>query len=96
LYKSLLTTNFVKNIYKIYNFVENNYSRKNYLLAEKFFSYNFLLINLKKNSCNVKLFSNERDHDQSIEEKKNSTKQNTTPITLLYFIAGYLFKWYHN
>jgi len=31
LYKTLFTTNFVRNTYKFYNFVENNYTQKNYM-----------------------------------------------------------------
>jgi len=32
LYKTLFATNFVRNTCKFYNFVENNYPRRNYLL----------------------------------------------------------------
>jgi len=31
LYKTLFTPNFIRNIYKFYNIVKNNYPRKNYI-----------------------------------------------------------------
>jgi len=46
LYKTLFATNFVKNTCKFYNFVENNYPRKNYL-SIKIFNKN----DKKKISC---------------------------------------------
>ena len=48
LYKTLFATNFVGNICKFYNFVGNNYTRRNYLsikilrkIAKKVFSCKF-------------------------------------------------------
>jgi len=53
LYKILFATNFVKNTYKFYNFIENNYSRKNYVFFYKFSSNKFI----EKISYNIKNFS---------------------------------------
>jgi len=36
LYKTFFTTNFVGNIYEFYNFVRNNYPRRNYLSIKIF------------------------------------------------------------
>jgi len=44
LYKTFFTTNFVENTYEFYNFVGNNYLRKNYLPIKIF------KINSKKKS----------------------------------------------
>jgi len=57
LYKTLFTTNFVRNTYQFYIFVKNNYPRSNYLSIKilrknsrkKFFLANFLT-NLQKKS----------------------------------------------
>jgi len=57
LYKTLFATNFVGNICEFYNFVENNYPRRNYLpikilkknSRKKYFLANFLT-NLQENS----------------------------------------------
>jgi len=65
LYKTLFITNFVENIYEFYNFVENNFSRKNYLIIKIFsknsrkksFLVNFLNKFAKKITCNVRIFS---------------------------------------
>jgi len=36
LYKIFFTSNFVRNIYKFYNFIGSNYTRRNYLLIKIF------------------------------------------------------------
>jgi len=57
LYKTIFATNFVRNTSEFFNFVENNYSRKNYLsikIIKKIVGKNILLqiilINLQENS----------------------------------------------
>jgi len=64
LYKTLFTTNFVRNTYKFYNFLGNNYLHKNYLSIKilkkidrkKYFFTNFL-INLQEKSYVIKFFT---------------------------------------
>ena len=67
LYKTLFATNFVRNTCEFYNFVGNNYPRKNYLPI-KIFRKNsrkksFLIIFFnkfaRKFSCNMRICSNE-------------------------------------
>jgi len=73
LYKTLFVTNFVENACEFYNFVGNNYPRKNYLLIEthrknsrkKSFLTIFFNKFAKKLSCNMKIFSNVRLHSIS-------------------------------
>jgi len=60
LYKTLFITNFVENTYEFYNFVGNNYLRKNYLPIKifkinsknKYFLANFLKSFQKKSDEN--------------------------------------------
>jgi len=66
-YKTLFATNFVGNTCEIYNFIGNNYPRKNYLLIKilrknsrkKSFLANFFNKFAKKFSYKIKIFSNE-------------------------------------
>jgi len=65
LYKTLFATNFVKNTCKFYNFVGNNYPRKNYLpikilrenVRKKSFLANFFNEFARKFPCNMIIFS---------------------------------------
>jgi len=65
LYKILLTTNFVWTTYEFYNFIENNYPQKNYLLIKILIKNSkkryFLVICFnkfaKKISHNIRIFS---------------------------------------
>jgi len=65
LYKTLFATNFVENTCKFYNFVGNNYPRKNYLpikILRKISRKKFFLANVfnkfaRKFSCNMRIFS---------------------------------------
>jgi len=76
LYKIFFATNFVRNTYEFYNFVENNYPKK--LLFKilrknnnkKFFLINFFNKFIKKFSYNMKNFSSDsltRDFKKNIE-----------------------------
>jgi len=65
LYKTFFTTNFAENTNKFYNFVENNYLWKNYLLIKIFrkknsrkkkFLTNYFNKFTKKVICNIKNF----------------------------------------
>jgi len=66
LYKILFATNLVENTCKFYNFVENNYPRRNYLQIKilskndkkKYFLTNILKKFEKKVSCNIKISNN--------------------------------------
>jgi len=61
LYKIFFTINFVENTYEFYNFVRNNYPRKNYLpirllekIARKNLFLQILLTNLQEKSYVIK------------------------------------------
>jgi len=67
LYKILFAKNFVRNTYKFYNFVGNNYPQENYLLIKIFRKIGkksfFVLANYfykftKKVLCNIKNYNN--------------------------------------
>jgi len=65
LYKAFFTTNFGENIYEFYNFIGNNYPRRNYLLIKilrknsrkKSFLAIFFNKFLRKILCNIKFFN---------------------------------------
>jgi len=65
LYKTLFTTNFVRNTYEFYNFVGNNYSPRNYLPIKilrknnrkKSFLINFFNKFTRKYPYNIRIFS---------------------------------------
>jgi len=66
LYKTFFATNFVGNTWEFYNFVENNYPRKNYLPIKilrknnrkKSFLVNIFNKFVKKISYNMRIFNN--------------------------------------
>jgi len=66
LYKTLFATNFIRNICEFYNFVGNNYPRRNYLpikilrknSRKKPFLANYFNKFARKFSCNMKICSN--------------------------------------
>jgi len=53
LYKTLFATNIVRNTYKFYNFVGNDYPRKNYLSIKIFRKKSFLTIFFNKFTKNI-------------------------------------------
>jgi len=67
LYKTLFATNFVENTWKFYNFVRNNYPRRNYLpikiliknSRKKSFFTIFFNKFVRKFSYNIRIFSSE-------------------------------------
>jgi len=67
LYKTLFTTNFIRNTCKFYNFVGNDYPQSNYLLIKifrkkgrkKIFCVNVFNKFARKIACNMRIFSSD-------------------------------------
>ena len=92
LYKTLFATNFIGNTCEFYNFVGNNYSRRNYLLIkiirknnkkESFFA-NFFNKFVRKFACNTRIFSSDSKTELT---QPNKNKDQMCMLTKILYIG---------